>query len=200
MSEVREGHWLWRQVRGARPDRNPLRRSIDRLETGLIAGLVVAAAAVAPFAARAASQAADHSALQARQAQLSTRFQVRAVLVEQAATTSGYALSTEVPDLASWTSVTGVRRSGEIPVLPDSPAGTEVPVWTDASGYLDSPPLDLADAAADADAASACAIAGILIGCGAGVAITRQLLNRRRMAAWEADWLATAAAWNRQRW
>ena len=28
----------------------------------------------------------------------------------------------------------------------------------------------------------------------------RQLLNRRRMAAWEADWIVTAPAWNRQRW
>ena len=27
-----------------------------------------------------------------------------------------------------------------------------------------------------------------------------RLLNRRKMAAWEADWLASARRWNRQRW
>jgi hypothetical protein len=37
-------------------------------------------------------------------------------------------------------------------------------------------------------------------GCAAGVAAIRQLLNRRRMAAWEADWSVTEPAWNRQRW
>jgi hypothetical protein len=31
-------------------------------------------------------------------------------------------------------------------------------------------------------------------------AATRQLFNRRRMAAWDADWVVTAPAWNRQRW
>jgi hypothetical protein len=200
MSGVRGGRWLWRQVRGARPDRNPLRRSVDRLETGLVAGLVVAAAAAAPFAARAAGQAAYHSALQARHEQLSTRFEVRAVLIEQASTNAGYALAAGVPDLASWTSVGGVHRAGEIPVQPGSPAGTTVPVWTDASGYLVSPPLNLADAAGDADAASTCAVAGMLIACGLGAMVTRKLMNRHRMAAWEADWLATAPTWNRQRW
>src|ERR1700753_1798194 len=44
MSGVRGGPWLGRQVRGLRPDRNPLRRGTDRLETCLLAGLLAAAA------------------------------------------------------------------------------------------------------------------------------------------------------------
>ena len=31
-------------------------------------------------------------------------------------------------------------------------------------------------------------------------AAIRQLANRRRMAAWDADWVTTAPLWNRQRW
>jgi hypothetical protein len=199
MSGVRGEHWLSRQVRVMRPDRNPLRRRLDRLETCLVAGLFVGAAAAAPFAAGGASQAAYGSALQSRQQQLATRYQVRAVLAQQAPVATGY-LAAQVPALALWTSVGGVRRSGEIPAQPGSPAGTTVPVWTDASGFLASPPLDMTEVAGDADGAAACAVAGLVLVCAAGAAATRQLVNRRRMAAWEADWLATAPAWNRQRW
>ena len=31
-------------------------------------------------------------------------------------------------------------------------------------------------------------------------AVIRQLANRRRMTAWDADWVTTAPMWNRQRW
>ena len=48
------------------------------------------------------------------------------------------------------------------------------------------------------------ATVGVIVGAGVvyivGAAAIRQLLNRRRMAAWDADWLATAPAWNRQSW
>jgi hypothetical protein len=75
-----------------------------------------------------------------------------------------------------------------------------VPVWTDPNGYLASPPLLMSEVTGDADAARAGAVAGVVVVCVAGAAATRQLVNRRRMAAWEADWLVTARTWNRQRW
>jgi Na+/glutamate symporter len=75
-----------------------------------------------------------------------------------------------------------------------------VPVWIDTSGYRTSPPLPQSEVASDADAAAAGAVVGLVIGCAAGAAGIRHLFNRRRMAAWEADWLVTAPAWNRQRW
>lgn len=196
-----QGSWLYRTVRGARPDRNPLRRGTDRVETCLLVGLFVTAVAGAPFAARAASHAAYVGALHARQEQLATRHQVRAVLTQAAPPVSGYALNTTVLTQATWTSVTGVRRSGEVPAEPGRPLGAAVTVWTDnGSGYLDSPPLTMTEAAGQADAAMVGAIAGTGIAYVAGACAIRQLLNRRRMAAWEADWLATAQAWNRQRW
>jgi len=101
---------------------------------------------------------------------------------------------------ATWTSVTGVPRSGEVPAEPQSHKGTSVTVWTDRNGYLDSPPLDVSEAASQADAATA----GVIIAGGVvyitGAAVIRQLLNRRRMAAWDADWVTTAPTWNRQSW
>jgi len=192
--------WPLRAIRGARPDRNPLRRGLDRLETCLLVGLFVALAVLTPFAARLAGHASYLSALHARQEQLVTRHEVRAVLTDDAGQVSGYSLSAYVLTQATWTSAGGVPRSGDVPAAPSSPKGTAVTVWTDDSGYLDSPPLALSEVTSQADAATIGVIvaAGVLYICGA--AAIRQVLNRRRMAAWDADWVATAPAWNRQRW
>lgn len=196
-----EGWWLSRAIRGARLDRNPLRRGIDRVETCLLVGLFMALVAVAPFAAQAASHAAYAMALHARQEQVATRHEVSAVLTSAAPSVTGYALNTSVLTEATWTSVTGVRRSGQVPAESGSPKGTTVTVWTDNStGYLVSPPLTMAEAAGQADAAMVGAIAGIGLLYLAGTGFIVHWVNRRRMAAWEADWQATAQAWNRQRW
>jgi hypothetical protein len=192
--------WLLRAIRGARPDRNPLRRGIDRLETGLLVGLFVALAVLTPFAARLAGHESYLNALHARQEQLVSRHQVQAVLTHDAGPVSGYSLTAYVLTQATWTSAAGVSRSGEVPAEPGSRKGTVVPVWIDANGYLDSPPLAVSEVASQADAAAI----GVVVAAGVvgitGAAAIRQLMNRRRMAAWDSDWLVTARAWNRQRW
>jgi hypothetical protein len=192
--------WLFRAVRGARPDRNPLRRRTDRLETCLLAGLFVAAAAGAPAAVPAAGHTWYADATHARQEQLAARHEVTAVLAQSAGVIGGYTLTSQVPALASWTSAGGARRAGDVPAAPGSPPGTLVHVWTDDSGYLVSPPLTVTEVADQADAARVAAIGGIVVGCMAGTLAIRQLLHRRRMAAWDSDWLATARVWNRQTW
>ena len=196
-----QGRWLGRLVRGLRPDRNPLRRTSDRVESYLLAGLLVAALAGAPFAAQAASHAAYAGALRAEQAQLAARHQVRAVLTEPAGTNnSAYTLSTEVPVQAAWTFPAGERRTGEILALAGTPKGAAVMVWTDAQGNLSSPPLQPSQVAGQGDVAALGAIVAVaaLYLCATG--IVRHVMQRRRMAAWEADWAVTAQAWNRQRW
>lgn len=190
--------WLCRLVRGVRPDRNPLRRGTDRLEACLIAVLFVASAAAAPFAAQAASHAAYQSALHAQQEQLNTRHKVPAVLTTRAGTTSGYALQAEIPTQASWTSVTGKPGSGEVLALAGSPKGTIVKVWTDDSGNLVSPPLVGTQVSGQGDVAAIVAVAGIGFLFLTEAAVLRHVLYRRRMAAWDADWLVTERAWHRQ--
>ena len=196
-----QGWWLSRVIRGARLDRNPLRRGIDRVETCLLAGLFIALAAGAPFAVRAASHAAYLGALQARQQEMVTRHQVHAVLTSNVGPANGYAQDIHVLAPAAWTSATGVRQSGDVPALPGTPKGSTVTVWADdGTGYLNGPPLTVAEAASQADAI----MVGVIVASGIvsvlGAAAIRQLVNRRRIAAWEADWTATAQAWNRQRW
>jgi hypothetical protein len=195
----REQLWLCRAVRGARPDRNPLRRRTDRLETCLLAGLFVAAAAAAPFAAQAAGRAWYADAAHMRQAELATRHSATATLAHSAGLSGSYALSAQVPTLASWRSG-GVLRAGDVPAPPGSPPGTRVTVWTDDTGYLISPPLTVTQVADQADAARVTAVGGIVVCYMAVTLAIRRLLHRRRMAAWEADWVATARVWNRQTW
>jgi hypothetical protein len=192
--------WLYRTVRGARPDGNPLRRRMDRMETCLLAGLFAAAAAGAPFAAQAAGHAWLADATHTRLAQLAARHEVTAVLAQSAGAVGEYTLSSQVPTLASWTSVGGALRAGDVPAAPGSPSGTLVSVWTDEKGYLVSPPLTPTEVADQADAARVTAVGGIIVCYMAGTLAIRQLLNHRRMAAWDADWLATAPVWNRQTW
>jgi hypothetical protein len=198
---MKQGRWSRRLVRGLRPDRNPLRRTSDRVETYLLAGLFVATAAGAPFAAQAASHAAYTAALHAEQAQLASRHQVRAVLTQAAgALDIGFGVSTLVPVQAAWTSVTGAKRTGPILAESGTPKRASVTIWTDAAGNLTSPPLQPSQIAGQGDVAALGAIAGIGVLYLCETAVARHVLYRRRMAAWDADWAVTARAWNRQRW
>ena len=197
----RVGRLPGRVLRGLRPDRNPLRRTCDRVETYLLAGLFVAAVAAAPFAARAAGEAAFAAARHTQHEEQATRHLVRAELTQRATAAAGMdVLSAYVPVQATWTSATGVRRTGRVMAPAGARKDSGVSVWTDDAGNLASPPLLTSQVAGQGEMAAAGAIAGLgaLYLCEA--AIVRRMLNRRRMAAWDADWVVTARVWNRQRW
>jgi hypothetical protein len=195
-----QGRWYCRLVRGFLPDRNPLRRACDRVETFLLAGLFVAAVVAAPFAAQAASHAAHAGAQRAQQAQLAARYQVPAVLTQAAGSTLSDYLGALTQVQATWTSVTGVKHTGQIMATAGSAKGSAVIVWTDAAGNLTSPPLQPTQVTGQGYMAALGAIAGVGVIYLCATVIMRRVLNRRRMAAWAADWVVTARAWNRQRW
>ena len=202
MTVMRQGRWLSRLVRGRRPDRNPLRRRSDRVETYLLGGLFAAGIAGAPFAAQAAGHVTYAALLRTERVQQATRHQVRAELLQQAGNTtvSGSEFDISVPVRARWTAATGAPRTGQLMAPVGSARGTTVTVWTDSSGALVNPPLQPGQVAGQADLAAAGAIAGIGILYLCEAVIIRQVLNRRRMAAWDADWALTEPMWNRQRW
>jgi hypothetical protein len=196
-----EQPWVRRHARGLLPDRNPLRRRTDRVEAYLLAGLFVAAAAGAPFAAQAAGRAAYSSALRIQQEQLATRQQVKAQLTVAAGSTmNGYTLSEYVPTTATWKSAAGVVRHGRVLARSGSAPGTPVTVWVAPNGDLASPPLTNAQVAGQGDAGALGSVAGVVVTFLIGVGVIRYVMYRRRMAAWEADWLITAPMWNRQSW
>jgi hypothetical protein len=109
-----------RAVRGLWPDRNPLRRTVDRVEAMVVGGLVVAFLAGVPLAAVAAGHVIYSVGSRTAQSQQATWRQVPAVL---AAPAPGYR-QYQVTAQASWTAPDGTRHAGTILAPPaPGPAG-----------------------------------------------------------------------------
>lgn len=190
--------WIGRILRGRRFDRNPVRRSSDRVETVILAALFAAFLGAAPFAAYTAATWSSTSSNQELLAQHANFRQVTAVLLEAAWAPIGYGVSLTPEADARWVASDGTLKTGMITVPPDAKAGAKAEIWTDRSGQLVTP-LKPDQVALRADLAAAAAVAAL----GTVLLITavavRHALNRRRLTAWEADWLATGPRWTSRR-
>jgi hypothetical protein len=201
---TRPGHrlgtgWLARLLRGRRLDRNPLRRGSDRAETVVLGALLAAFLATAPFAAHAAGGWAHARAVRDAQAQRASLVQVTATLVRAAPVLSGYGSPSGFAVEARWRAPDGPVRTGELFVTADVAAGHSARIWVDRTGRLTGPPLSRDQMAGRAQLA-----VGVAVGCLAVLLITaawlvRRGLDRRRMAAWDADWLANGPRWSPRR-
>jgi hypothetical protein len=184
-----------RAVRGLWPDRNPLRRTLDRVEGVAVGALAIAFLVGAPLAAVAAGHVAYRAGSRTARAEQAAWHQVPAVL-EGAAPGSGYGFQPFAR--ARWAGPDGKRHTGVVPALPADQAGSTVMVWVDASGRLTGPPLPPSEVRTQAVLAAALApvMAGFLV-LGIG-RLAHGVLGRRRLAAWEADWQATEPQWTRR--
>jgi hypothetical protein len=177
-----------------------LRRKSDRVEAFIFGGLIVVAAAGAPVAATAASHWAHANGVRAAQLQRETRHEVRAKLASAPRNTlSGYSINGMAPALAEWTAPGGAPRAGQVPVPADSVAGATVTVWIDQAGNLTSPPMTATQVRDQGTLMALVSVAAIVVACLLAAVATRIVMNRRRMAAWTADWEVTAPMWTRQR-
>lgn len=185
---------LGRLVRRWRFDHNPLRRATDRAETVVLAVLVAAFLVGTPFAALATGAWVHGMARQAQLAQEASRRQVTAVVVSITAPGAGSG------DLvwhaqARWRAPSGQEVTREVPVPAGTVVGGKLRVWTDLSGNSVTAPLadsQVAGQAAAGQALGVVASAGVLaLACG----LARWTLNKRRIAAWDADWQATGPRW-----
>jgi hypothetical protein len=184
-------------LRGLRPDRNPLRRVTDRAEIAIMVALVIAFCVAAPFAARAAANWSSARSQREIHAQQASFRQVRAVLLQKPVSAEAYGAPLLSAD-ARWTAPDGRIQSGEIAVPAVARAGSTVLVWTDLSGQLVTP-LQSEQVAMRDDLASTVAVAAAIITLIVASCMVHWMLNRRRMAAWEADWLVTGPRWTSHR-
>ena len=189
--------WAVRVVRGLWPDRNPLRRTIDRAEAVVAAGLAVAFLAGVPLAAVAAGHYAGNHASRTAAAQRMAWHQVPAKLLTTVPA-SGYGDQATVP--ARWTAPDGRRRTGMVPAPVAAAAGGTVMIWVDDAGRLTGPPLrpSVVPGQAMLAAIFAALVIAIIVVC-AGL-LAHIALDRRRLGAWGAQWRATGPQWTRQRW
>jgi hypothetical protein len=186
-----------RVARGLWPDRNPLRRTLDRVEAAIMAGLAVAFVAGVPLAAVAAGQLTDSIGSRIAHEQQSVRHHVPAVLLAPAPNSGYVGYMPEVR--ARWTAPDGAQRTGAVPALPSQRAGTTVMVWTDAAGHLTERPLTVAQVHDQAVMAAivTAIVLGVVLWCTGELA--HYLLGRRRLAAWDAEWRAIGPQWTTRR-
>jgi hypothetical protein len=183
--------WVRRRLWQLWPDRNPLRRRCDRVEAAIVAGLMTAFVLGGSLAALAAGRWAYDNALRTEQAGQAARHQVAAVLLT---TAQGWSPATAQ---ARWTAPGGVPRTGWVPAPAGSPAGTTVRVWVDAAGRPAEPPLRHSQVEGQAVMAAVAAVVAVAVLLGDAGFFAHRVADRRRLAAWDAQWRAAGPRWSR---
>jgi len=194
--------WLTRLARRLWMSNNRLRRRTDRIEAWITAGLIVVFLAGAPLAWFGAGRWAEQAVVREQHAQQSWH-QVAAVLLKTAPPEPqfefGLPWDPVVMVLAHWMGPDGKDRIGQIPVKAGTWAGRTVRVWVDTLGRPTGPPLPssvLAERVTSAKTLAPAALALLLLGL---AWLVRRVMDRRRLAAWEADWALTGPRWTRRR-
>jgi hypothetical protein len=190
--------WLGRFLRCHRPDRNPLRRSVHRVESAILTMLIAGFCAGAPLLAYAAVTETHTTSLSEMRAQHASYHQVRATLLDAAVWISDYPAISAPQASASWTAPDGRRVTGVVSTTTDAPAGSTVLIWTDKSGNQVTPlqPSMIGPRETIAATGAVTGLAALLIVAGL---LARWVLGRRAMTAWEADWQATEPRWTSRR-
>ena len=173
-------------------DQNPLRRRTDKIAAGLAGLLVAVFLAGAPVLAAAAAGWADRAGATGQQAARSWR-QVPAVPPRAAPAPAAWERSGYSWVPARRTAPDERPRAGKSPVTGGVAAGRTVPPRVDAAGSpAHPPPSHRAVLAREAAAAVVVIVAlGAVLLCLAGA--ERWVLDRRRLAGWEAAWPRSAA-------
>lgn len=188
--------WLGRFARARRPDRNPLRRASDLIETVMLAVLVVTFFVAAPFVAWQSGAWMDASAHRTQLAEQAARHQVTALVLKPASgVQAGGWSAADAPVLARWTARDGQVITGKVLEPAGTAAGAKVPVWVARDGQPTDPPLldsQVSDQVFLTQMLSVIALATLLV---VSCALGRRALDRRRMASWDADWRATGPRW-----
>ena len=186
--------WPGRLLRRWRPDRNPLRRWSDRIETIILGVLFAVFLAGAPITWHLAGSWSYAAYTREAQAQRAILHQVPATLLQ---TAPGWnASGSEGADVnARWKAPDGRLRTGPV-FVPNGTAGSTVMVWINRDGQLAYPPLQQAQVAIRARLAGMLAVVLLAVTLFATGALARRVLDRHRLAQWDADWLANGSRWS----
>jgi hypothetical protein len=180
-------------------DHNPLRRRSDLIDGWLLPAAIAAFLLLGPLTATVAGLwvHADNAAVQRTDR---SWHQVTAVLLDAVPGplfSDNGANSWLVWSPARW--VTGGRtRTGEVPAPAGASAGTTVRVWLNRAGTVQAPPLTAAAAHNRILIAVAFTLAGLTALLTAAAVAARWMLDRKRIASWEAGWLSVGPQWSRQ--
>jgi|ERR1700722_121146 len=184
-----------RFVRGRRLDSNPLRRASDRIETLVLILLAVVFLAAAPFAAAASGAWAHTMAQRAELAQAASRYQVTAIVLTRPARPAAGSASLVSFAKARWTAPDGAAVTHGVLVPLGTAASARLSIWTTRDGQPAARPLNGQQVASMTLLGQAAGAAALAIVLALGGVLARWSLNRRRLAAWDADWAVTGPRW-----
>ena len=195
------GSWLGRVLRLHRLDRNPLRRWPDRAETAVLGLLIAAFAAGAPFAAHAAGSLTHAISATEQQSQGAALHQVPATLLQAAPNWGRYAdLPGAAPGTkARWRAPDGQVRTGLVDAPSGAAKGSIMMIWVSQAGQPADFPQQASQVVARAAFAEMLTVAGLALAAIIVGSVALRALDRRRMAAWDVDWLATGPCWTPRR-
>jgi len=196
----RVGCWR-RAVNGLRPDHNPLRRPVDRLESMLVLGLIGLFLVATPLIALGVGRWAWDGAAATARTEQAAWHQVRATVLQgvPAPKNDPYGAIYLAQISVKWIAEDGSAHTGRVTAESGVRTGAQVTVWTGANGQLTGPPLGRAQMAHQAAFAGLMGVLGFSLLLAVTALVTRQMLQRRRMAAWDAEWRATGPVWSNYR-
>jgi hypothetical protein len=184
--------WLWRWRR------NPLKRRADAVEAWVVLGAWLVTVLAGVLAGLTATSSVEDGLARER---VEWR-QVAARLTEKAPGTasahSSASSGEQVWGNVRWAARDGSTHTGQVRVVPGSPAGTAVTVWTDPQGRLVTRPATAAQARLRSS------LIGVLVGVTAAAVpfvLGRVLcgrLERRRMSRWDTEWARFGPLWGRK--
>src|ERR1019366_4933982 len=157
----------------------------DRAEAWFRIGVLAALLVGGPLAAIGAGQWAYHTGIREATAQAARLHSAGAFDYGEARVR------------ARWQDPDGARHTGEILAAMGLPAGRTVTVWLNSAGKLTGPPLQAAQITSRAIAIAALTPAALAVVLLSALLLIRCLLDRRRLAAWDAAWLAVGPRWTR---
>lgn len=187
------------RIRRHRPDRNPLRRRSDRVESaGLVLAVLLVLISVWP-ALLAGRFTYDNGLRNARVGPGHRQQVIATVLQDPRPTRVAFGESMTATVTARWTTPAGAAGTGVVQAPSTARAGTTVPLWVDSEGAPTTPPPSRADIVLRSwGMAVFVEIVAVLLVV-SGVAVLRGLLDRRRFAEWDAAWVRANNRWRRPR-
>ncbi|MDN3358266.1 hypothetical protein [Actinomadura sp. DC4] len=180
-------------IRYLRPDRNPLRRPVDRTHARAMIALGVLFLVLAPLTVLVTARVAGGAGARAERLQAHTRHLVDAVVIDASPTGSRGVLDQAVR--IGWHDAAGAGHSAVVPTAGGEPVGTHRSVWIDREGRLTSHPRKHSQTVADSIMAAVTALTLIALLHSAARTLIDRRLERRRIDLWEREWAAVAPRW-----
>lgn len=180
-------------VRYLRPDRNPLRRPVDRTHVRTTIVLGVLFLILAPLTVVMTARLAGSAGVRAEHVQAHARHQVSAVVLNTAPHGSRGVLDETVR--IGWRDMAGTAHTAVVPSPGGERAGTHRAVWIDRTGHLTTHPRRHSQTVGDSVMAALTALTLLGLMHSAARMLIDRRLERRRLELWEREWASVAPRW-----